>query len=78
MKCSGIDACMPISTTDLRVHFKNTLETANALSGLTLQKGLKLLNDVQEHTACIPFRRHNGGVGRTAQAKVHKTTQGAL
>ena len=31
---------------------------------------------MQTHTACIPFRRHNGAVGRTAQAKVHGVVQG--
>jgi len=51
-------------------------ETAAAVSGLTLAKAIKLLEEVQTHTACIPFRRHNGAVGRTAQAKVHGVVQG--
>ncbi|GAA5937586.1 uncharacterized protein JCM15063_002059 [Sporobolomyces koalae] len=62
--------------TYLRVHYKNTRETAAALQGLSLAKAIKLLGDVQTHTACIPFRRHNGAVGRTAQAKVHGVVQG--
>jgi large subunit ribosomal protein L17e len=60
----------------LRVHYKNTLETAALLNGMPLQKAFKILNDVQEHKACVPFRRHNGGIGRTAQAKEWKATQG--
>ncbi|GAA5918698.1 hypothetical protein JCM1841_006246 [Sporobolomyces salmonicolor] len=60
----------------LRVHYKNTRETAAALQGLTLAKAIKFLQDVQTHTQCVPFRRHNGAVGRTAQAKVHGVVQG--
>lgn len=44
---------------------------------MSLQKGLKVLDDVTEHKACVPFRRHNGGIGRHAQAKQWKATQGA-
>jgi large subunit ribosomal protein L17e len=62
----------------LRVHFKNTLETANAIQGLKVDKAITYLENVVEHKQCIPFRRHNGGVGRTAQAKHFKATQGAL
>merc|ERR1711964_800113 len=60
----------------LRVHFKNTRETAAALNGMKLTKAYAYLADVQEHKQCIPFRRFNGGVGRTGQAKPFKTTQG--
>jgi len=60
----------------LRVHFKNTHETAAALQGMPVAKALRYLEDVQEHKQCVPFRRFNGGVGRTAQAKAFKTTQG--
>jgi len=60
----------------LRVHFKNTLETANAIRGLKVEKAITYLENVVEHKQCIPFRRHNGGVGRTAQAKHFKATQG--
>ncbi|KAK9900730.1 50S ribosomal protein L22 [Cystobasidium minutum MCA 4210] len=62
--------------TYLRVHYKNTLETAALLNGMSLQKGLKILDEVTEHKTCVPFRRHNGGIGRTAQAKQWKATQG--
>ncbi|ORY78523.1 50S ribosomal protein L22, partial [Protomyces lactucae-debilis] len=53
----------------LRTHFKNTRETAQAISGLTLQKAIQYLEDVKEHKQAIPFRRFQGGVGRTGQAK---------
>ncbi|KAI3627527.1 60S ribosomal protein L17B [Malassezia furfur] len=60
----------------LRVHFKNTRETAAAINGWPLQKAFAYLENVAEKKQIIPFRRHNGGVGRHAQAKEFKTTQG--
>ncbi|KAI8979098.1 50S ribosomal protein L22 [Mycotypha africana] len=60
----------------LRVHFKNTREVAAAIKGLKLSKAYAYLNNVTEQKQCIPFRRFNGGVGRTAQAKEFGTTQG--
>ncbi|EFJ49632.1 component of cytosolic 80S ribosome and 60S large subunit [Volvox carteri f. nagariensis] len=54
---------------DLRVHFKNTRETAFALRKMSLNKAKKYLEDVIAHKRCIPFRRYQGAVGRTAQAK---------
>jgi len=62
---------------DIRVHFKNTRETAQALSGLSLRKAQKFLRDVIAHRQIVPFRRFNGGVGRKAQVKQHvSATQG--
>ncbi|CEG74621.1 Putative 50S ribosomal protein L22 [Rhizopus microsporus] len=60
----------------LRVHFKNTHEVAVAIQGMKLSKAYAYLNNVKEHKQCIPFRRFNGGVGRTAQAKEFGATQG--
>ena len=60
------------SGSDLRVHFKNTRETAFALRGLELKKAKKYLENVVDHKECVPFRRYCGGVGRTAQAKAFK------
>ncbi|KAF7728284.1 60S ribosomal protein L17 [Apophysomyces ossiformis] len=59
----------------LRVHFKNTCEVAAAIKGMKLSKAYAYLNNVTEHKQAIPFRRFNGGVGRTAQAKEFGTTQ---
>lgn len=60
----------------LRVHFKNTSETANAIKGLSLEKAKAYLNQVLLHNRAIPFRRFSGGVGRTSQASVFGVTQG--
>ncbi|OMO60474.1 Ribosomal protein L22/L17 [Corchorus capsularis] len=62
---------------DLRVHFKNTRETAFAIRKLPLGKAKRYLEDVIAHKQAIPFRRFCGGVGRTAQAKNrHSNGQG--
>ncbi|KAB2599052.1 60S ribosomal protein L17-2 [Pyrus ussuriensis x Pyrus communis] len=62
---------------DLRVHFKNTRETAFAIRKLTLVKAKRYLEDVLAHKQAIPFRRFCRGVGRTAQAKNrHSNGQG--
>merc|ERR1711959_592826 len=60
---------------DLRVHFKNTREAAQAIKGMTLKKAKSYLEDVLEHKQTIPFRRFMGGVGRHPQAKMHSHTQ---
>lgn len=43
---------------------------------MKLSKAYIYLGNVQERKQCIPFRRFNGGVGRTQQAGEFKTTQG--
>ncbi|KAL5206829.1 hypothetical protein ABZP36_035038 [Zizania latifolia] len=58
---------------DLRVHFKNTRETAFAIRKLPLGKAKRYLEDVIAHKQAIPFRRYCGGVGRTAQAKARQS-----
>ncbi|PJF20154.1 Ribosomal protein L22 [Paramicrosporidium saccamoebae] len=60
----------------LRVHFKNTRETAMAIKGMKLVKAQKFLEDVVDHKQAVPFRRFRGGVGRCAQAHVWGVTQG--
>ncbi len=61
---------------DLRVHFKNTRESAMALRKMELNKAKKYLEDVLAHKRVIPFHRFCGGVGRTAQAKNEGSTTG--
>ncbi|XP_058194647.1 large ribosomal subunit protein uL22y-like [Rhododendron vialii] len=62
---------------DLRVHFKNTRETAHAIRKLPLVKAKRYLEDVLAHKQAIPFTRFCRGVGRTAQAKNrHSNGQG--
>lgn len=53
----------------LRVSFKNTRETAQAINGWNLQKAQKYLENVTEHKQAIPMRRYAGSTGRTAQGK---------
>uniref|UniRef100_A0A5F9CT88 Large ribosomal subunit protein uL22 n=1 Tax=Oryctolagus cuniculus TaxID=9986 RepID=A0A5F9CT88_RABIT len=61
---------------NLRVHFKNTRETAQAIKGMHIRKATKYLKDVTLKKQCVPFRRYNGGVSRCAQAKQWGWTQG--
>merc|ERR1711976_915928 len=60
----------------LRVHFKNTRETARAIKHMHIRRAIAFLKAVCNMKECVPFRRYNGGVGRCAQAKNWKTTQG--
>lgn len=53
----------------LRTHFKNMREAANAIKGMKLEKAFQYLEEVRQHTRCVPFLRFNRGIGRTAQAK---------
>ena len=60
----------------VRVHFKNTVQVANAIRGMTLIRAKKFLNNVLKHIEAVPFRGpFNGGPGRHAQAKNWKTSQ---
>lgn len=43
---------------------------------MPLRRAQRYLKAVQEKKECVPFLRFNGGVGRCAQAKQWKTTQG--
>ncbi|CAB1318314.1 unnamed protein product [Coregonus sp. 'balchen'] len=61
---------------NLRVHFKNTRETAQTIKGMHIRKATKYLKDVTVKHQCVPFRRYNGGVSRCAQAKQFDWTQG--
>ena len=59
----------------LRVRFKNTQATAQAIAGQKLDTALKYLEAVTQKQRAIPFRKHNGDVGRTAQGKEFGVTQ---
>jgi len=62
---------------NLRVHFKNTRETAAAIKRLSLRRAQQYLKNVIAKKEIVPFRRFNGGVGRKAQCKNHRLcTQG--
>merc|ERR1712241_958312 len=60
----------------LRVHYKNTRETAHNIKHMYLRRAQTYLKNVAGKKECVPFRRHTGGIGRCAQAKHWKTTQG--
>jgi ribosomal protein L22 len=57
-------------------RYRFTQELNQSASGLKLTKAYTYLGNVAKHDECIPFRRFAGGVGRTAQAKQFKATQG--
>eukprot|EP00933_Yihiella_yeosuensis_P045227 TRINITY_DN40569_c0_g1_i1.p1 TRINITY_DN40569_c0_g1~~TRINITY_DN40569_c0_g1_i1.p1 ORF type:complete len:182 (-),score=30.68 TRINITY_DN40569_c0_g1_i1:68-613(-) len=72
----GDEKIAKASGRNLRVSFKNTRETAAAISGMNLQKAQLYLKNVIAHKDIIPFTRYNGGVGRAAQAKKYGVPQG--
>ncbi|OQE24735.1 hypothetical protein PENSTE_c007G10312 [Penicillium steckii] len=53
----------------LRVSFKNTRETAQAVNGMKLSKALVYLENVTKKSMAVPMRRYAGSTGRTAQGK---------
>ncbi|KAF2673120.1 ribosomal protein L22 [Microthyrium microscopicum] len=53
----------------LRVSFKNTRETAQAINGWKVDRALQYLENVKEKKEAIPMRRYAGSTGRTAQGK---------
>lgn len=57
------------SAKDLRIHYKNTYETAKAVKGLTIPKAKAYLKDVLAQRRCVPYTKYYGGIGRTGQAK---------
>merc|ERR1712166_642313 len=75
-KPSDEDTSCKAKGSDLRVHFKNTRETAMAIKNMSLEKAKKYLEDVMDKKRAIPFRRFCGGVGRTAQAAAAGSTNG--
>ncbi|XP_036122167.1 60S ribosomal protein L17-like [Molossus molossus] len=81
MVCYSLDPENPTKScksrgSNIRVHFKNTQETAQATEGMHIRKATKYLKDVTLQKQCVPFRRYSGGVGRCAQAKQWGWTQG--
>lgn len=61
---------------NVRVHFKNTHETAVVLKNMKLERAKAYLKDVIAHKECVPFKRFSGGVGKCAQAKQFRVTKG--
>merc|ERR1712106_901977 len=52
---------------DLRVHFKNTRESAQAIKGMHLNKAVAYLKAVIAKERCIPFNRFSGSIGRSPE-----------
>ena len=68
-KARNPDESVRCRGTSIRVHFKNTRETAMAIKGKSLHKAQLFLHDVIAHKAAVPFRRFTGGIGRTPQVQ---------
>uniref|UniRef100_A0A8C9JDJ2 Large ribosomal subunit protein uL22 n=1 Tax=Panthera tigris altaica TaxID=74533 RepID=A0A8C9JDJ2_PANTA len=54
---------------NLRVHFKNTCETAQTIYGMHIQKATKYLKAVTLQKQWVPFQRYNGGVWGWTQSR---------
>jgi large subunit ribosomal protein L17e len=61
---------------DIRVHYKNTYETAKAVKGMSIPQAKKYLNDVLAQKRCVPYTKYYGGMGRTGQAAQFGRTMG--
>jgi len=59
-----------------KMSYKNTHQTVAAVKGMWLVSALKYLDDVLEHKRCVPMKKFNGGIARTAQAKEFGVLQG--
>jgi large subunit ribosomal protein L17e len=59
-----------------RCSFKNTRETAVAIRGMKVTKAVAYLNDVVEKKQIVPFNRFKRGVGRKAQCKNMRCSNG--
>ena len=60
----------------MRAHYKNTYEVAKAVKGMMLKRAIKYMDNVLEHKQIVPFRKYTGGIGRHAQCKEWKVTEG--
>lgn len=58
---------------NLRVHFKHCREIAHFTHGMDVNKALKILDDVLQFKAVVPFVKFTGGIGRKAMAKQCKS-----
>uniref|UniRef100_G1Q3W3 Large ribosomal subunit protein uL22 n=1 Tax=Myotis lucifugus TaxID=59463 RepID=G1Q3W3_MYOLU len=63
---------------NLPVHFKNTLETAQASKSMRIQKLTEHLKEVTLQKPCVPFCCYNDEVGGCAQVNKWGWTQGCF
>jgi large subunit ribosomal protein L17e len=76
-KVTQKDTTVKAKAANLRVSFKKTYETANAIQGMQLTRAVAFLKNVIDKKEIVPFRKHNDGIGRKAQCKNHYlSTQG--
>ena len=61
---------------DIKVHFKNTYETARMLKGKTINQALKYLEAVLEEKDIVPVKKFNSHVARKGMAIKYGVTQG--
>lgn len=61
---------------NLRVHYKNTHATVNAIRGMRLSRAITYMQNVIQKKEIVPFRVHKYGIGRHAQLKAFKANQG--
>lgn len=66
------EACVKAKASSVKVKFKNILETANAIRGLSVKRAEAYLKNVMARKECVPFKRFKGGIGKCAQAKQFK------
>ncbi|KAG5865415.1 hypothetical protein JTB14_037776 [Gonioctena quinquepunctata] len=61
---------------NISVKFKNLVEVSNAIRRLAVKRANAYLRNVLAHKECIPFRKFKSGIGRCAQAKQFKISNG--
>lgn len=70
------DKCCKSIANDIKVHFKNTREAAAAIKGMNINRARQFLENVCVFKEIVPFTRYRYGIGRKAQLKNKKTTNG--
>ena len=73
---SNPEQSVKAKASDVRCHYKNTLNAAHVLRGQTIRKARRYLKDVLSRKRCVPFFRHSRHGGRCAQAKEFKALKG--
>ncbi|XP_030759864.1 60S ribosomal protein L17-like [Sitophilus oryzae] len=68
--------CVKAKASAIPVKYKNLVETANAVRGMTVQRAEAYLKNVLAHKECVPFKIFKGGIGKCAQAKQFRTIIG--
>ncbi|OAG31408.1 large subunit ribosomal protein L17e [Nematocida displodere] len=75
-KPANEDKAVKAAMKNAEISYKNTHQTVTILKGMFLVSAIKYLDDVLAHNRCIPMKKYNGGIPRTAQAKEFGVLQG--